>query len=179
MNTPNVNTNNSPTPQADLSQLKDIHLPNAISDWPIAFGWWVLLILILLSIVAGLYFWRRYKIKNANKKAALHLLKRQYIQFKSDNDSHTFLQHSNQILKRYCLTQYPAAVGLSGSAWTTFLTRHSKNSFFNKELTLAMSQGIYQTNCQYDADELYKACSDWLKNNRVADIDVTTGHSND
>jgi len=179
MPTPNGNINGSPAPQVDLSQLKDIHLPNAISDWPIAFGWWTLLILIVLTIGAGLYFWRRYKAKNANKKAALQLLELTYIQFKSDQNSHNFLQHSNQVLKRFCLKQYPAAVSLSGSAWTDFLIRHSEKTFFNENLVHAMSQGIYQSNCQYDADELYKACSSWLKNNKIVALNATIGHSND
>ncbi|MFQ3171270.1 MAG: hypothetical protein ACI9DG_001304 [Oleispira sp.] len=173
MAAPNMNA----SPTADLSQLKDIHLPHAISDWPIAFGWWTLLILTILSLSAALFFWRRYKVNNANKKAALHLLTLKYQQFKADSDSQAFLRHSNQILKRYCLKQYPAAVSLSGLAWTDFLILHSAKTVFNKELAYAMSEGLYQQDCQYDAVELYNACSGWLKNNKHVAADATLGHS--
>lgn len=172
---PNPNT----SPAADLSQLKDIHLPDTITAWPIAFGWWTVLVLTVLLVAAAIYFWLHLKAKNANKKAALHLLNLKYEQFKANADAQAFLQHSNQILKRYCLKQYPAAVGLSGLAWTDFLIRHSEKTFFNETLAHAMSEGLYQKNCQYNVDELYQACSSWLKNNKVVAIDKTTGHSND
>jgi cbb3-type cytochrome oxidase subunit 3 len=183
MATPNMNA----SPTADLSQLKDIHLPDAISDWPLAFGWWTLLILTILSLCVIVYFWRRYRVNNANKKAALQLLRLKYQRFKADSDSQAFLRHSNQILKRYCLQQYPAAVSLSGLAWTDFLILHSAKTAFSKELTYAMSEGLYQQNCKYDADELYNACSGWLKNNQQVTADValehskghSTGHAND
>jgi hypothetical protein len=169
-------SNMNASPAADLSQLKDISLPTAISDWPIAFGWWALLVITLLSLFAAVYFWQYFKAKNANKKAALHLLKLKYHQFKADSDSLDFLQHSNQILKRYCLKQYPAAVSLSGSAWINFLIRHTEKTFFNEELAYAMSEGLYQEDCQCDADKLYAACSSWLKNNQPA-LDKTKKHS--
>ncbi|WP_185962589.1 DUF4381 domain-containing protein [Thalassomonas sp. M1454] len=35
-----------------LAQLKDIHLPEQINQWPIAIGWWLL----LLSIIAFIFF---------------------------------------------------------------------------------------------------------------------------
>lgn len=175
MPTPNTNTSAA----ADLSQLKDIHLPDAITDWPIAFGWWTLLVVALLSMATAIYFWRHFRAKHANKKAALHLLASKYEQFKANADSQVFLQHSNQILKRYCLKQYPAAVSLSGLAWTDFLIRHSEKAFFNEAIAHAMSEGLYQEHCQYNADELYHACSSWLKNNKVVAADKTIGHSND
>ena len=165
------------SPAADLSQLKDISLPNAISDWPIALGWWALFVITLLSLFATVYFWQYFKAKNANKKAALHLLKLKYHQFKADSDSLAFLQHSNQVLKRYCLKQYPAAVSLSGLAWINFLILHSEKTFFNEELAHAMSEGLYQGHCQYDADKLYSACSNWLKNNNPPGADKTKKHS--
>jgi hypothetical protein len=179
MNAPNT----SSAPPADISQLKDIHLPHAISDWPMAFGWWILLTLIIISICAGIYLWRYYKIKNANKKAALSLLELKYSQFKSNQNSQVFLQQSNEILKRYCLKQYPAAISLSGLAWTDFLIRHSDKAFFNEDLAFAISQGLYQADCKYNVDDLYTACTSWIKNNKYVEVDAgiehSTGLSND
>lgn len=167
----------------DLSQLKDIHLPNAVHDWPIAFGWWLILIASLLTLAAGIYLWRRYKAKHANKKAALKLLAQQYAEFKANQDGQLFLQQSTQTLKRYCLQQYPQAVSYSGTAWTDFLMRHSNKVLFSEKLITAMSQGIYQQQCQFDEDELYKACTNWLKNNKPVSehtaLNASKGHSND
>jgi hypothetical protein len=150
----------------DISQLKDIHLPSAISEWPISFGWWALLTVIIVAVIAGIYFRNQERKNSATKRAALTLLDHQYDQFKASNNAQVFLQQSNQILKRYCLDKYPQAVSLSGPAWTDFLIRHSHKTFFDTELATAISQGLYQEQCQFDAQALYLACTSWLNNNK-------------
>ena len=171
----------------DLSQLKDIYLPDTITELPIAFGWWILLSAILFTIIAGFYLWRKAHKRNATKRAAIELLNHQYEQFKDNNNAQFFLQQSNQILKRYCLDKYPEAVSLSGTAWTNFLIRHSHKTFLNTELANAISQGIYQKQCQFSPQELYQAFSIWLKTNKpiktrnslITDDAINTGVSND
>lgn len=163
----------------DLSQLKDIHLPQAISDWPMAYGWWLSLALIVIIISLSIALILKQRKKNAVKRSAISLLERQYTQFKANNDSQLFLQQCNQILKRYCLTHYPEAVSLSGPRWTDFLIRHSQKSFFNDHVANAISQGLYQDHCQYNADELYQACSSWIKSNKRFETALKTGHSDD
>jgi len=176
----------SPTPAAgpDLSQLiKDIHLPNAITDWPIAFGWWLLLTLFITCVLAGLYFWQQKRKQEASKKAALQLLDRQYAQFKANNDALLFLQQSNQILKRFCLQEYPHAVSLSGSSWANFLPeqlpKDNHKALFNDSLKQAIGQGLYQQDCQFNVHNLYQACSTWLKHNKPSDTKNETGSSHD
>jgi hypothetical protein len=41
----------SSSPNIDLSQLKDIHLPDDISWWPLAIGWWL-----LITILPTIFF---------------------------------------------------------------------------------------------------------------------------
>ena len=163
----------------DLSQLKDIHLPQAISDWPLAYGWWLSLALIVITITLSIVVYFKQRKKNAVKRSALALLDRQFIQFKANNDSQLFLQQCNQILKRYCLTHYPEAVSLSGPRWTNFLIRHSEKAFFDDPLAKAISQGLYQNHCQYNAENMYQACVSWIKTNKDSKTVLKTGHSND
>lgn len=54
-----------------LSQLKDIHLPEQINNYPIAYGWWI-----LLAIIVVLLFWiikltLNKRIKSKSKKLAI------------------------------------------------------------------------------------------------------------
>ncbi|MGL1958514.1 MAG: DUF4381 domain-containing protein [Colwellia sp.] len=61
-------------PQAPTLQLNDIHLPEQISDFPVALGWWVLAIIIFIVVI-----WLVKKIVNhialsKNKKIALKQL---------------------------------------------------------------------------------------------------------
>lgn len=163
----------------DLSQLKDIHLPQAISDWPMAYGWWLSLAFIVTIITLSIVVYLKQRNKSAVKRSALALLDRQFTQFKANNDSQLFLQQCNQILKRYCLTHYPEAISLSGPRWTDFLIRHSEKAFFDDHVAYAISQGLYQNHCQYNPEDLYQACVSWIKSNKDIKTVLKTGSKDD
>ena len=57
-----------------LAELKDIHLPQEIHNYPIALGWWILALLILLLIVFAAVKLRQVQIKSKAKKLALKRL---------------------------------------------------------------------------------------------------------
>ena len=59
---------NTPDP---LSQLRDIHLPEPISPWPPAPGWWILLVLSILLIVGTGYSVARYLNSRKYRREAL------------------------------------------------------------------------------------------------------------
>lgn len=159
----------------DLSQLKDIHLPSVISDFPMAYGWWLSLLLLVIIITAAIYLLLKQRKRTAIKRAAIKLLKQQYQDYKNHNDDGLFLQQCNQILKRYCLTHYPHAVSLSGPNWANFLICYSQKTKFSDELINAISAGLYQPTCDYNADDLYQTCTSWLKNNQPFMIESGQG----
>lgn len=57
----------------NLPELRDIHLPDGVSAWPPAYGWWV----ILLGIVAVVILVELVTVirRKSKKLYALHLLK--------------------------------------------------------------------------------------------------------
>jgi len=60
--------------QASPIQLHDIHVPEQISNFPIAPGWWILL---ALSLFTAIWLYKRFKTKrllNADRKQALKVL---------------------------------------------------------------------------------------------------------
>lgn len=158
-----------------LSQLRDIHLPPAISDFPIAYGWWVLLVLGLTVIATVIYLIIKHRQKTAVKRMALALLDQHYKEYKADKNDGLFLQQCNQILKRYCLNHYPHAVSLSGPNWANFLICYSQKTKFSDDVINAISVGLYQKNCSYNSDDLYQACRSWLKNNKPFIIEPEQG----
>jgi len=56
-------------------ELKDIHLPEQISNYPVAYGWWLLAALIILMIVIAIIKIRKAVKRNQVKKKALTQLK--------------------------------------------------------------------------------------------------------
>ena len=53
-----------------LAQLKDIHLPDPVGFWPLAPGWYGLIIFIILLLSGLLYFlYKKHRYARAKKKA--------------------------------------------------------------------------------------------------------------
>jgi hypothetical protein len=163
----------------DLSQLKDIHLPPAISEFPIAYGWWLSLFILIALTATAVYFFIKQRNKTAIQRSALRVLNQHHEEFNQNQDSKLFLQQCNSVLKRYCITHYPHAVSLSGPNWANFLICYSQKTRFSDELITALSEGLYQPQCQYNTDELYQACVSWLKNNKPFVIDSEQGTQHD
>jgi len=57
-----------------LAQLSDIHLPSAVNQYPIAIGWWLLALLIIVLLVMATVRLRRYKKQRQVKNTALKQL---------------------------------------------------------------------------------------------------------
>jgi len=145
----------TPTNAADpLAQLRDIHLPEAIGWWPPSLGWWLLLALLVILIVAGIY-WLRWREIQRNKPivfstqdmmqaallelAAIERLhaERQAENDTPDNDSmRQTVADISQLLRR-CAVQIANlkhtstdVAGLTGDAWVNWLdSQWSRNDF--------------------------------------------------
>jgi hypothetical protein len=115
---------------ADLSNLRDIVVPPAVSFWPPAPGWWAVGVACLvaagLAIAVALRHWQR----NAYRREALRAL-----ETAEGNDI-------SAILKRTALVAFPReqVASLSGPAWLAFLDRTGGTAFSNTGL-LALTYG--------------------------------------
>jgi len=59
---------------ANPLQLKDIQVPEQISNYPIAYGWWLLATLIILTLVfIGFKLYKRAQLKQVQQQALKHL----------------------------------------------------------------------------------------------------------
>ena len=120
-----------------LSALKDIHLPEPISWWPLSFGWYLVILLVLIACY-GLFTVSYYLYKNgAPKRAALRLLK-QYE--KNHQDTKETCTNLSELLKRVALVYFPQehVAGLSDDEWISFLNLSGKGLNFEalKEMLL-------------------------------------------
>ena len=103
----------------NLPELRDIHLPEGVSIWPPAYGWYVIIIsIIALYFFCKLYFFLRLKSK---KIYALKVL--------AELDQNNVTQSASEIselLRRICVYRYPEAVAFDGKKWLNFLQQHNK-----------------------------------------------------
>lgn len=146
----------------NLPQLRDIHLPEGVSVWPLSYGWWILIVGIFT--ISASFFAIKYLRRKSKKLYALHLLK--------NISNHTVIPSAaavSEILRRICIYKYPSAVSLSGNDWVKFLHIHTKaklSAQAQKLLTespyMPLENSPYS---QQDFDDLLKFCTTWIGEN--------------
>lgn len=143
------------TPPIDLSQLKDIHTSAPTSFWPLAKGWYILIITFFILGLILFYLWKRHKrkplpyalkelekIKNLPPKNQMKLLA--------------------QLLKRVAMVKYerPQIAPLSEERWQDFLIAAAPD-------TLTKTQAHDLAFAIYDKKipdiQLYRNCQKWIK----------------
>lgn len=108
--------------------LKDIHLPDPVSWWPPAIGWWLAPILLVLFVVllriAATAVFRSLHARRLRTRALgeLALIERE---FDASRDAAGTMQRISTLLRRVAITVYPqrAVAGCTGQAWADWLCR--------------------------------------------------------
>ncbi len=151
--------------QDPLAQLRDIHLPDAISAWPPAPGWWILLILVLTLLALSIYFGRSHLRRNRYRKYALQQLN----ELEQTNTSH-YLQQLNRLLKQTAMAANPSTeiAGLSGQQWLAFLDSSGNNTDFSQGAAQALLEGPYAPSVtDLNIAELHKIAEQWIKKHDI------------
>ncbi len=136
-----------PVPNAsnfDAGKLADIHLPEAISFWPIAPGWWLLLLIIIIFSAIIIYFIKRparpktAKVKHLKSQALneLSLIKKNYLAHADDlADKHETIKKISVFLRRYVLSllNREQVASLTDEQWLELLDKIYHNQLQTKQ----------------------------------------------
>ena len=153
-----------PTP---LASLKDLHLPAPVSWWPLAPGWLILLIVLIvvgLSVATWFYVrWRRYYHRRVALRT-LAQLKQHYIATR-DVDC---VSQASVLLRRMCLRYYSRTVvaGLFGLEWLAFLDKTGNTTVFTQGVGHYLLTVPYQPVCENDVTTLFDILEQWIKHKR-------------
>ncbi|MGF1702181.1 DUF4381 domain-containing protein [Photobacterium makurazakiensis] len=140
--------------------LAELHLPEAPNLWPLAWGWWVIILIFLVVMAYSIYKVMMVRKQNQARKEALVLLKslRSIDRF---NDI-------NLLLRQVAISYYPRhdVAGLTGSQWLGFLDSRlpeSKRGFVM--LSQQWQQGLFSSHAltESDFDACYKQAVLWVK----------------
>lgn len=126
-----------------LAALRDIHLPEAVSLWPLAPGWWVALAIATTLVAALLMWWRRRR--NSARRAALVLLDAAAQRFRDDSDPRVLAVALSNLLRRVALKHFPRrdVASLYGEGWLDFLRENSRRAQFPAEVLHALEHCLY------------------------------------
>lgn len=155
----------TPQMQAQLASLKDIHLPNAISWWPLAPAWWYLFASLLFTVLAVAYF--RYQQRRTVRYIALKELHQ--LQTNQQHDSTYALAAQISVLLHRVVRQQQGIKSstLSGDKWRELLTqgKHGLNQEYADLLVNApYAPKDHTTHLSNQA--LIDAVANWLRKTR-------------
>lgn len=145
-----------------LDQLRDIQLGEQISQWPPAYGWWILLALTVAAITLLTTLLVRRRRRALATRQAIHALSQ------IDRNAVDWPQRVNQLLKRLALSYYPQTevATLHGEAWLAFLSQRlpaSKRPAFERAMQTFVNN-LYQPSINnHHLSEVFKQAEVWAK----------------
>ena len=177
-------------PQISL-QLRDIHLPEPVSWWPIAPGWWLALAAILLSIALLILAKKIYRSRQLKRDihAELENIKQT---FNKTGNNLQLARTLSTLLRRASISYYPVQnselqsnqaarhkanniAGLTGKDWLIWLDNSNKKTpqkyKFQSELGEILLNAPYlpeDSDFSFDAQSLIHLCESWLLSSHKA-----------
>jgi len=145
--------------------LRDIHLPDPISWWPLASGWWISFLLIVMLILLVVYLIRRYR---KHKLSAAYLAQQEIEKIRSDfsvnQDKKYLIKELSELIRRVSISIFRRedAAGLTGEDWLAFLDQYSENNEFKMGIGRVLIEAPYQDNPEFNDDVLLELVSSWI-----------------
>jgi hypothetical protein len=147
-------------------QLRDLALPAAVHWWPLAFGWWVLIVLLSATLIGLSYLLIKHYRRNRYRKVALQQLQLALETWRDEPDPSLYLRHSNQTLKRIFVSlgeQTGAAE--HGEEWIKRLVVRAKQPL--SEFTVrALTLECYKATPKVAIEQLHAELTQWVRSHR-------------
>ncbi|MBE9563760.1 MAG: DUF4381 domain-containing protein [Proteobacteria bacterium] len=150
--------------------LRDIHLPEPISWWPLAPGWWILFVS-LVVIITALYIAKKiYQSRQLSREITSELddIKKE---FAATQNKSQLAKALSILLRRACITYYPEnnIAGLTGENWLEYLdatfASNKTQIKFQDPIGHILLDAPYlpdETALNYDDQALIQLCESWL-----------------
>jgi hypothetical protein len=151
--------------------LRDIHLPDPLSWWPPAIGWWLVAGGLLALCIGVAWWWRRRAIiRCAPATLARVDLERVRTAWQEHGDAPRLVGELSVWLRRagMSLTTRAQAASLTGDAWGRFLDDVAGESVFGQEHDAWWVEAPYRMSASAaiavaDAERMLGTCDRWLK----------------
>lgn len=144
--------------------LRDIHIPDAISWWPLAVGWWITLVLIPILL------WISFKVyKYLTQKTAVKTAKKLLAQLKQDRTKTEaqMLAEISALIRRVAMSVAPReeCASLTGQEWLEYLDKSLKDNAFTQGIGQCLADVSYRKNKneKINVPELINLTERWLK----------------
>jgi hypothetical protein len=153
----------------DELPLRDIHLPEPLSWWPPAVGWWILTAVVLAALVVLWLHHRRGRVRRATLKTLNGIVTR----LREGEEPVTCLQELSMVLRRFAITAGARSAsdlrdvaGLTGERWLRYLDSRWERTEFTTALGRRLVAAPYRrprSVSTEEALELGVLCTDWVR----------------
>lgn len=129
----------------DALPLRDFQLPDVVSWWPPALGWWMVLIASVLIIV--LSYWLIKKIRQPVLRKGVVVEKDRVIaDYLKHQDKNRLLKELSMVLRRIGMSYQPRNVvaGMLGHHWFQQLNQLVDRNTLSDEVMILLSTAPYQ-----------------------------------
>lgn len=141
-----------------LNSLHDIALPAAVSPWPPALGWWLVLLGGILILGLSIFFVLRSYRRQQKRRIYLQAL----AQLEPEHST-AYYAAVNRLLKQAVLAyRGPAAKTLSGQAWLNYLDKQVSQALFIPACG-NFATAVDNPHVKLDANMLHSTCEQWLR----------------
>ena len=144
--------------------LRDIHLPASVSWWPLAPGWWALL-LVALATAFAVYRYIRYRRRRVVVTPACKMARRELAAINAiiRTDKQQAAGQLSALLRRLAISLFEQerVAGLTGDAWWRWLDDRAGQNLFGKGLGKRLEQAAYGDRAD-DVDAMNAAVRAWI-----------------
>lgn len=148
--------------------IRDLHLPDAISWWPLAPGWWLVIVLVVAGLGLLLRKGMRRRSRGAARRHALRQFERCRSAYADHGDPVRLGVEVSEILRRTMLAYAPRSdvAGLTGDEWLAWLDRDLSEPRFSQGAGRDLLELPYRdpaTAAEVDIDNLLASVQERLK----------------
>ena len=152
-------------PQSILANLRSNQLPEPVSIWPLAPGWWILASIILVGLLWITYTGIRSRIKNRYRREGLKIAGQILQHYETHGNRRQYAHDCNGLLKKVALHAFPRQeiASLVGAQWLDFLYQTSGNALFKQSPAYALGSIRFDPAQEPDVRQLYPLTKSWIK----------------
>jgi len=151
-------------PETPVLPLRDIKLPPEPGFWPLAPGWWFLIVLLTILLLWLAIKWRKHVQRKKRWQEIDEQLSAIEFSFKQNKNKQVLLNETSEFLRRFVKFQLHQhqATSLPGNQWIDHLNNLQGGAAFtafNESLTV----GVFQQNHDFDAQKLLQITRAFIK----------------
>lgn len=147
--------------------LRDIHLPDAVSWWPLGLGWWALLALAVFVLLVAVW-WRSKTASRRRRKRLVREARSELSRLDADyaveDDATTLLRRISALIRRVGMTldRRQSVAGLCAEEWGEWLRRSDVGNNLSEDALQLLVRGPYRRVPDGDVASLIGDIGRWL-----------------